>query len=83
MVKPWTDKGGSMAEVISTLTYKVLDMCRARLHDEVVNNYYWHGKGASGSPSKILRSYGFQSKGKKKLLKEVTIFLQVTEVVDV
>jgi len=71
-----------MAEVINQLTYDLLDRERRKLHDEVVNHYYWDGKGAAGSPSKILRRFGFQGKSKRKLLKEVTVFLQLTEVVD-
>ena len=59
--------------VITEQVYSVLDMYRRRLHDEIVNHYYVNGKGSPGSPSRILRTYGFLSKSKKKLLKEVTL----------
>ena len=67
--------------VITEQVYGVLDMCRRRLHDEVVNHYYVNGKGSPGSPARLLRTYGFLSKNKKKLLKEVTVFLNMVEVV--
>ena len=67
--------------VITQQVYTVLDTCRRRLHDEIVNHYYVNGKGSPGSPARILRTYGFLSKSKKKLLKEVTVFLNMVEVV--
>jgi hypothetical protein len=67
--------------VITTQVYTVLDTCRRRLHDEIVNHYYVNGKGSPGSPARILRTYGFLSKSKKKLLKEVTVYLNLAEVV--
>jgi len=66
--------------VITEQVYTVLDTCRRRLHDEVVNHYYVNGKGSPGSPARLLRTYGFLSKNKKKLLKEVTIYLNTVEV---
>ena len=66
--------------VITQQVYTILESCRSRLSDEVTYNIYANGKGHPGSPAKILRAYGFLSKGKKKLLKEVTVFLQTTEV---
>ena len=68
-------------EVITKQVYRILDMYRGRLYDEVVNHMYVNGKGSPGSPAKILRAYGFLSKNKKKLLKEVTVFLNIVEVV--
>jgi len=67
--------------VITKQVYAILDMCRSRLHDEVVYNIYSNGKGNPGSPAKVLRTYGFLSKSKKKLLKEVTVFLSTIEIV--
>ena len=67
--------------VITQPVYDVLDTCRRRLHDEIVNHYYVNGKGSPGSPARLLRTYGFLSKSKKKLLKEVTVFLNTVEVV--
>jgi hypothetical protein len=67
--------------VITKDVYTVLDMCRRRLHDEIVSHYYVNGKGSPGSPARILRTYGFLNKSKKKLLKEVTVFLNMVEVV--
>ena len=67
--------------VITTQVYTVLDTCRRRLHDEIVNHYYVNGKGSPGSPARLLRTYGFLSKSKKKLLKEVTVFLNMVEVI--
>jgi len=68
-------------EVITKQVYTVLELCRERLYDEVVHNVYINGKGSPGSPAKILRAYGFLNKNKKKLLTEVTVFLNLTEVV--
>lgn len=68
-------------EVITKQVYTILESCRSRLHDEVMYNIYTNGKGKPGSPSRILRGYGFLSKSKKKLLKEVTVFLNMVEVV--
>ena len=70
-----------MEEVITRRVYIILDSCRSRLHDEVAYNIYSNGKGSPGSPAKLLRTYGFLSKNKKKLLKEVTVFLSRVEVV--
>jgi hypothetical protein len=67
--------------VITQQVYDLLDMGRRRLHDEIVNHYYVNGKGSPGSPARLLRTYGFLSKNKKKLLKEVTVFLNTVEVV--
>ena len=68
-------------EVITRQVYTILESCRVRLYDEVIHNIYVNGKGSPGSPAKILRAYGFLNKNKKKLLKEVTVFLSLVEVV--
>ena len=67
--------------VITQQVYTVLDTCRRRLHDEIVNHYYVNGKGSPGSPARILRTYGFINKSKRKLLKEVTVYLNTVEVI--
>ena len=68
-------------EVITKQVYTILESCRERLYDEVVHKVYVNGKGSPGSPAKILRTYGFLHKNKKKLLREVTVFLSLAEVV--
>lgn len=71
-----------MEDVISRQTYMAIDFARQELHEEVVNNHYSRGKGKPGSPAKFLRTLGFRNKRKDKLLKEVTIFLALVEVVN-
>ena len=68
-------------EVITKQVYTMLDYYREKLYDEVVHNTYVNGKGCPGSPAKLLRIYGFLNKNKRKLLKEVTVFLNIVEVV--
>jgi len=67
--------------VITKQVHAILESCRSNLYDEVMYNIYANGKGKPGSPAKILRAYGFLNKNKKKLLKEVTVFLSLVEVV--
>ena len=67
--------------VITRQVYTILQSSIERLQDDVTYNIYTNGKGSPGSPAKILRAYGFLSKSKKKLLKEVTVFLNTCEIV--
>ena len=70
-----------MSNVITQNTYLGIVALREILFDEVTYNKYAQGKGNTGSPSKALRRYGFKAKGKNKLLKEVTIYLNTVEVI--
>jgi len=68
-------------DVITQQTHICMGLLWSQLQDEVLYNYYPRGKGKPGSPAKALRLYGFQSKPKKKLLKEVAIYLNTVEVI--
>jgi len=70
-----------LSDVITQNTYIGIQALRERLFDEVTYNKYAQGKGKPGSPAKALRGYGFKEKPKKKLLKEVTIYLNTVEIV--
>jgi len=63
--------------------YTTLNLLGNQVYDEVYNNYYRRGKGKPGSPAKALRMYGFKSKPKKKLLKELAFYLRNVEVLEV
>lgn len=60
-----------------------LNLLGNQVYDEVYNNLYRQGKGKPGSPAKALRMYGFKSKPKKKLLKELAFYLRNVEVIEV
>ena len=68
-------------DVITQQTHICMGLLWSQLQDEVLYNYYPRGKGKPGSPAKALRNYGFKSKVKKKLLKEVTIYLNTVDVI--
>ena len=68
-------------DVITEQTHLGLELLYSRLYDEVVYHLYAQGKGKPGSPAKALRSYGFKSKVKKNLLKEVAVYLGTVEVI--
>ena len=68
-------------DVITQQTHICMSLLWGQLQDEVLYKYYPRGKGKPGSPAKALRMYGFKSKPKKKLLKEVTIYLNTVEIV--
>ena len=70
-------------DAITRDTYKVLEWCTQSIYDELNYNIYANGKGKPPSPARMLRTFGFISKSKKKLLREVTIFLNTVEVIDV
>jgi hypothetical protein len=63
--------------------YTTLSLLGGQVHDEVFYKYYRQGKGKPGSPAKALRMYGFKSKPKKKLLKELAFYLRNVEVIEV
>ena len=62
--------------------YTTLNLLGNQVYDEVYNNYYRRGKGKPGIPAKALRMYGFKSKPKKKLLKELAFYLRNVEVIE-
>jgi len=68
-------------DVITQRTHICMALLWGQLQDEVLYKYYPRGKGKPGSPAKALRMYGFKSKPKKKLLKEVAIYLNTVEVI--
>jgi len=68
-------------DVITEQTHLGLELLYSRLYDEVVYHLYAQGKGKPGSPAKALRGYGFKSKVKKNLLKEVAVYLGTVEVI--
>jgi len=70
-----------LSDVVTHNTYIGIQLLRGRLFDEVTYKYYPNGRGKPGSPAKALRSYGFTSKRKDKLLKEVTVYLNTVEVI--
>ena len=70
-----------MSNVITQNTYIGIQALREMLFDEVTYHKYAQGKGKPGSPARALRSYGFREKPKKKLLKEVTQYLNTVEVI--
>ena len=70
-------------QAITRDTYQVLEWCRQSIYDELMYKIYANGKGNPPSPARMLRTFGFISKSKKKLLKEVTVFLNTVEVIDV
>ena len=61
--------------------YLILELCKSRLYDEVNYNIYYAGKGNGRSPAKTLRQFGISSKNKKRLLEEVTTYLNNVKVV--
>lgn len=63
--------------------YTTLNLLGNQVYDEVYNNLYRQGKGNPGSPAKALRMYGFKSKPKKKLLKELAFYLRNVEVIEI
>ena len=62
--------------------YTVLGLLGNEVYDEVFHHYYRRGRGKPGSPAKALRMYGFKSKPKKKLLKELAFYLTHVEVIE-
>ena len=70
-----------LSDVITHNTYIGIQALREMLFDEVTYHHYAQGKGKPGSPARALRSYGFREKPKKKLLKEVTVYLNTVEVI--
>jgi len=70
-----------LSDVVTHDTYIGIQVLRERLFDEVEYHKYAQGRGKPGSPAKALRSYGFKEKPKKKLLKEVTVYLNTVEVI--
>ena len=71
-----------LARTITRDVYATLNLLGNQVYDEVYNNLYRQGKGNPGSPAKALRMYGFKSKPKKKLLKELAFCLRNVEVLD-
>ena len=71
-----------LTRTITRDVYTTLNLLGNQVYDEVYNNLYRQGKGKPGSPAKALRMYGFKSKPKKKLLKEVAFYLRNVEVLD-
>ena len=71
-----------LARTITRDVYATLNLLGNQVYDEVYNNLYRQGKGKPGSPAKALRMYGFKSKPKKKLLKELAFYLRNVEVLD-
>jgi len=63
--------------------YTTLNLLGNQVYDEVYNHLYRQGKGNPGSPARALRMYGFKSKPKKKLLKELAFYLSKVEVIEV
>ena len=72
-----------LTATITRDTYTVLSLLGSEVYDEVYNNYYRRGKGNPGSPAKALRIYGFKSKAKKKLLKELAFYLKNVTIIEV
>ena len=72
-----------LARTITRDVYATLNLLGNQVYDEVYNNLYRQGKGNPGSPAKALRLYGFKSKPKKKLLKELAFYLRNVEVLEV
>ena len=68
-------------DVITQQTYIGLQLMYDELKDEVLHHFYRRGKGKPGSPAKVLRGYGFKSKVKTKLLKEVAVYLGTVEII--
>ena len=62
--------------------YTTLNLLGNQVYDEVYHHYYRQGKGNPGSPARTLRMYGFKSKPKKKLLKELAFYLTHVEVIE-
>ena len=71
-----------LTRTITRDVYTTLNLLGNQVYDEVYNNLYRQGKGKPGSPAKALRMYGFKSKPKKKLLKELAFYLRNVEVLD-
>lgn len=72
-----------IADAVTPDTYRGITILREYLFDEVHYKLYHQGKGNYGSPARALRSYGFKEKAKKKLLKEVTQYLNTVMIVEV
>ena len=68
-------------DTITQQTYIGLQLLWGQLREEVEYSHYLRGKGKPGSPAKALRSYGFKQKPKKKLLKEVAMYLNNVDVI--
>jgi len=62
--------------------YTTLSLLGGQVYDEVFHKYYRQGKGKPGSPARTLRMYGFKSKPKKKLLKELAFYLRNVDVIE-
>ena len=71
-----------LTRTITRDVYTTLNLLGNQVYDEVYNNLYRQGKGKPGSPAKALLKYGFKSKPKKKLLKELAFYLRNVEVLD-
>ncbi len=72
-----------IADAVTPDTYVGIQTLRQYLFDEVHYKLYHQGKGNYGSPARALRGYGFKSKRKDKLLKEVTQYLNTVTIVEV
>ena len=70
-----------LSRVVTNNTYIGIQILRETLFDEVFYKHYSRGKGKPGSAAKALRGYGFESKRKDKLLKEVTAYLATVEII--
>ena len=70
-----------LSRVVTHNTYIGIQILRETLFDEVIYKHYSRGKGKPGSAAKALRGYGFESKRKDKLLKEVTAYLATVEII--
>jgi hypothetical protein len=69
-----------LSATITRDLYTTLNLLGNQVYDEVYNHLYRQGKGKPGSPARVLRMYGFKSKAKKKLLKELAFYLRNVEV---
>ena len=70
-----------LSDVVTQPTYIGIQALREQLFNEVTYKKYVQGHGNPGSPAKALRNYGFRERGKKKLLKEVTQYLNTVEII--
>ena len=71
-----------LSATITRDLYTTLNLLGNQVYDEVYNKLYRQGKGKPGSPARVLRMYGFKSKPKKKLLKELAFYLRNVEVLN-
>lgn len=67
-------------DTITEMTYWTMAQCVDILKEEL-EHYYRYGKGTPPSASKMLRRYGFKSKRRDKLIKEVTSYLNDVNIV--